>query len=558
MLTGIQTSPKLLLPLGSLEWNLSLTDQIPSISQLSDNSEPIQTRTAAHVVSSSYPESDYHWLVEVLDELIEFMHCDESLSVPELAENDYDWAHTLLVELVGTVGESDTHPLYPLMEFVCRLIDNYEEKYVPKLTELFPELTQESYTETTTDDRQFDVDTPKLSENELAAHAFFTTGFLLYHGNQLEKALSAYDNAIALKPDFVEAYNNRGGVKNLLGKHQNALADYNKAIRLKPDYAEAYSNRGGTKNLLGKHQEALADYDKAIQLKSDNPKVYDNRGSTKHLLRKHQEAIIDYDKAIRLKPDYVEAYRHRGNVNRALGKYEAAFADYDKVINLRPHYAEAYDLRGSVQFRLERYTEAISDYSKVIQLIKSGEMETSRNQEGSISLTLKKNTNFGEAEAYYNRGSAKSKLGDFAEAILDYDKVIQLKPDDAEAYHNRGQAKIQLKQPDDALIDFDEAIRIKPDYVDAYANRGRAKIHLNQPNEALTDLNKAIRIKPDYADAYANRGVAKTNLGINNKAKSDFQKALELAEQQGNNDLKTFVEAQLQQLNDSKPQDNEN
>ena len=84
-----------------------------------------------------------------------------------------------------------------------------------------------------------------------------------------------------------------------------------------------------------------------------------------------------------------------------------AFADYDKVINLRPHYAEAYDLRGSVQFRLERYTEAISDYSKVIQLIKSGEMETSRNQEGSISLTLKKNTNFGEAEAYYNRGSAK-------------------------------------------------------------------------------------------------------------------------------------------------------
>ena len=43
----------------------------------------------------SYPDSDYHWLVRVLNELIAFVHRDENHGIPELVENDYDWAHAL-------------------------------------------------------------------------------------------------------------------------------------------------------------------------------------------------------------------------------------------------------------------------------------------------------------------------------------------------------------------------------------------------------------------------------------------------------------------------------
>ena len=96
---------------------------------------------------------------------------------PNWAENDYDWAHALLVELVGTVGESNTHPLRPLAEFVCRLIDNYEDKYVPELTELFPELAEESPTKIASSNRQPDVDTPKLSEHELRCACLFLHWF---------------------------------------------------------------------------------------------------------------------------------------------------------------------------------------------------------------------------------------------------------------------------------------------------------------------------------------------------------------------------------------------
>ena len=59
-----------------------------------------------------------------------------------------------------------------------------------------------------------------------------------------EEALASYDKAIALKPDYAEAYNNRGNALKDLKRHEEALASYDKAIALKPDYAEAYNNRG--------------------------------------------------------------------------------------------------------------------------------------------------------------------------------------------------------------------------------------------------------------------------------------------------------------------------
>ena len=40
------------------------------------------------------------------------------------------------------------------------------------------------------------------------------------------------------------AYYNRGFAYEEKGEHDQAIADYTEAIRLKPDYAEAYYNRG--------------------------------------------------------------------------------------------------------------------------------------------------------------------------------------------------------------------------------------------------------------------------------------------------------------------------
>ena len=45
-----------------------------------------------------------------------------------------------------------------------------------------------------------------------------------------------FDKAIALRPDYAEAYNNRGSALLALKQYQAALENYDKAIQLKPDY----------------------------------------------------------------------------------------------------------------------------------------------------------------------------------------------------------------------------------------------------------------------------------------------------------------------------------
>ena len=168
-------------------------------------------------------------------------------------------------------------------------------------------------------------------DKDLEARAWFSVGYL---HSRPQEAIDAYDEAIRLKPDYAEAYNNRGNVKSDLNQHEEAIADHDKAIRLKPDLAEAYNNRGNAKSDLNRHEDAIADYDEAIQLKPDLTEAYYNRGNAKVGLGRYEDAIADYDKVIRLKPDYAAAYNNRAAANLSLGRKGEARRDFETALRL--------------------------------------------------------------------------------------------------------------------------------------------------------------------------------------------------------------------------------
>ena len=248
-------------------------------------------------------------------------------------------------------------------------------------------------------------------------------------------------------------------------------------------------------------------------------------GCTKHVLGNYNGAVTDYDKAIQLKPDYAKAYHNRGYTKVTLGQYSAAIADFDKAIRFKSGYASAYNNRGlAKKHALGDIFAAIADYDKAIQL--------------KPDL----------ASPYYNRGAAKVDLGQPLAAITDYNKAIQLKPDYAKAYSNRGYARYILGQHFAAITDYDKALQLKPDIAEVYSNRGVVKAALGQHLAAITDFDKAIHLEPDFADAYSNRGITKALLNRMSEAKQDLRTALRLAEQAGNQQLKTAIEQILQQL----------
>jgi len=61
---------------------------------------------------------------------------------------------------------------------------------------------------------------------------------------QYEQALAFYDKVISIKPDYAEAWSNRGNALSELKQNEQALTSYDKAISIKSDYVAAWSNRG--------------------------------------------------------------------------------------------------------------------------------------------------------------------------------------------------------------------------------------------------------------------------------------------------------------------------
>ena len=121
-----------------------------------------------------------------------------------------------------------------------------------------------------------------------------------------------------------EFYLTRGENFSAVHQYDQAIADYTTAIQLKPDYAEAYNDRGFAYYLKGDAERAIADYTRAIELRPNYPKAYNSRGVA-YMAHGYGAAksVPDFDRAIALNPDFRYAYINRANARLASHPWRA-------------------------------------------------------------------------------------------------------------------------------------------------------------------------------------------------------------------------------------------
>ncbi len=157
-----------------------------------------------------------------------------------------------------------------------------------------------------------------------------------------------------------------------------------------------------------------------------------------------------------------------------------------------------------------------------------------RNKVWANSTTLfddviKNNSNV--SLAYNNKAVAEFNAQDYAGAIKDYDKAIELRPRHPNAYCNRGAAKYNLQDYEGALKDFNKALEIDPTYAEAYKNRGVLYYRAKNYAESVNDYTQAIKYNPTDPVLYYYRGVSRSYINDMNGACEDWNKALSMGEQ---------------------------
>ena len=169
-------------------------------------------------------------------------------------------------------------------------------------------------------------------------------GFEAFEQGHFNQAVASFDRALALDPQMVSAWYNRGVTLSSLRRMEEALASYDQVLALDEDYFSAWCNRGSTLFLLGRMEEALTSYDRALALWEYYAYIWHNRGAVLSNLGRHEEAVASFDRALALDESDVIIWGNRGITLDNLGRYEEAVASYDRALVVGAEQDESFNI----------------------------------------------------------------------------------------------------------------------------------------------------------------------------------------------------------------------
>ena len=143
---------------------------------------------------------------------------------------------------------------------------------------------------------------------------------------------------------------------------------------------------------------------------------------------------------------------------------------------------------------------------------------------------------------YYYRANAKSKLGDFVSAVIDYNEAIAYAPKKSHYYYHRANAHYQNESYENAEKDYLAYMKIEGESADIHMKLGFLKQGENALKGAVSEFTKAITLNPKLAEAYFLRGAVYLRVLMHEQGCEDMQKAAELGHERADRRYTKYCE----------------
>lgn len=268
----------------------------------------------------------------------------------------------------------------------------------------------------------------KIVENDIKRHLpkyeyYFYLGLV---SDDYKEKLKYYDKAILEKPDYCDAYINRGLVKNELQDYEGSIMDYDKAVELDSRCSLAFNNRGYTKQKKGDYEGALADYNKAILL---NPKLkiaLDNKAKllSEVCIKDDEEFVAKYYLSVGIQEI------NKGNFLEAVKNFDESLKHNEKSEIAYFYKAAAYHSLNNIDLAYENYTKAIEINKKMVDAyFNRGQLILKDNPKQALDdfvTAVALDPKF--IDAYYSIAAIQKNLGHYEDAVKNLDKILELEP----------------------------------------------------------------------------------------------------------------------------------
>jgi len=296
--------------------------------------------------------------------------------------------------------------------------------------------------------------------------------------------------------------------------YRSAINKYAEAIVISPNYPAAHYWKGYAHYYLDEYDAAAEDLDMAFNQGHPRLEIYKIRWYVNFQKRNYDAALEDVQQGLRLEPSNVVFTSALGDIYLGKQDFQNAIASYKKSIELDPNNGDVY------YFLALSYAQT-GDYTQ---------------QRLMAIEAVKKNTGYA-GESYRLIGDALSLAKKPADAILAYERALNVKPDspvevytflaglyqsqsrlnDAVAtakkgvqlYPNDGNLFISLtwfyslaERHNEAVGTGVQAIKLVPNEYMAYTNLCRAYNDTKQYSQAIATCNKALNLSPDDGETY--------------------------------------------------------
>uniref|UniRef100_A0A8C9D2K7 RNA polymerase II-associated protein 3 n=1 Tax=Panthera leo TaxID=9689 RepID=A0A8C9D2K7_PANLE len=261
-------------------------------------------------------------------------------------------------------------------------------------------------------------------------------------------------------------------------------------------------------------QESESEED-GIHVDSQKALTLKEKGNKYFKQGKYDEAIECYTKGMDADPYNPVLPTNRASAYFRLKKFAVAESDCNLAIALNRSYTKAYTRRGAARFALQKLEDAKKDYEKVLELEPNNFEATNELRKINQALASKEN-------------SCPKGADTMIKTTEEEKKQIEQQQNKQQAISQKdlGNGFFKEGKYERAIECYTRGIAADGTNALLPANRAMAYLKIQRYEEAEKDCTQAILLDGSYSKAFARRGTARTFLGKLNDAKQDFETVL--------------------------------
>ncbi len=377
------------------------------------------------------------------------------------------------------------------------------------------------------------------TDPENATH-YRALGQLYLQVNRFDRALGAFNDALARDASSAVAYLRRGLAYAGLGDLSNASADYERTLSLESGLSATVSREYVALSHRTQNPTfAIAYLTRALDL-APTIDIFTERGHVHAALGDLVNAAADYENALRLADDtqlYGAYFYNLGQLAESAHLYQEAITYFDRAIALNNEEATYFYMRARVYDLLEQAQNAMSDYEYAITL--SDDLQPTILRD--LASRAYEQANFSQAITFYTRlidltpddlfpyrqrAVSYHRMGDNVAAFGDLNMIIERFPDNPQVYRDVAWMSVQVENYDQALRFYNLAYELDPDNLDTYRQIGRTHLSLGQTGQALNVFTQIAQRQPDDPQSYRDLGFMYQAIGDDARAQNAFAQVL--------------------------------